>query len=360
MERGSCVRRVVCAALLLGSLALPAALPAAASAQDPLQLSFAVGAGSLYSRDQLGYLGYIGLGGGLAVGASYDLWGPLAADGRSALSAYVSERPTGSLFELGAGLRLGFEVPGLPVEAGPAVHVNLAQTGTDTRPSVDLSLRGLWRLSEVWWLGPELLVDRVVQTAHADHTSTDADLWLVSAVLAYRSPAPAPPPRPIAKAPPPPPAPPPAPPQAVVWQPPAQDAQAAPPSEELTALLDQVVTERIETRLLAPVLFEFDSTRLTACGEAALFYARDVIGQMGDKVLIEGHADGTGDEAYNQALSEQRAQFVLQWMVAHGVPSSQLEAVAEGERRLLVQEPDGHGDKLNRRVTFVVVEEPAP
>ncbi|MDD9939748.1 MAG: OmpA family protein, partial [Myxococcales bacterium] len=148
-----------------------------------------------------------------------------------------------------------------------------------------------------------------------------------------------------------------------------------PPSAELTDLLDQVVTRRVEARLFSPVLFRFDSTELIACGEASLYQALDIIQQKGETVVIEGHADSVGDDDYNRALSRKRADFVYRWLVRHGVPPRRLRVAARGEQQPLVPEPENAGDsdndidpavapqgrlQLNRRVTFRIAREEGP
>lgn len=327
---------------------------AAAQARERWSLVAGLGAGSLVSRDQLGYLRYLGIGAGVALTGSYRLLGPFSADARLAIAGFVSERPTGSLVELGLGPRLLLQVPGTDVEIAPAAHVHVAQTGADTRPSLALSVRALFPIGQEWALGPEVLAERVFQTAQAVQVSTDADFWLLSVVLAYRPRVPAEPPKLVER-------PPPKPRKLIVLaKAPPLEVPPAPPSPELSLLLDEVVTRRVETRLLAPVLFEFDSTQLTTCGEAALLYARDVLGQFGDRVIVEGHADGTGTDDYNQTLSEQRAEFVRQWMVEHGVPAERLQVQARGEHQLLVEESNVERTQLNRRVTFRVIEEETP
>jgi len=75
----------------------------------------------------------------------------------------------------------------------------------------------------------------------------------------------------------------------------------------------------------------------------------------GKKITIEGHCDVRGDEAYNQELSERRAEAVKVYLVSKGVPADQLSTVGYGESRPLSETDHA----LNRRVAFVVEGEAA-
>lgn len=50
-----------------------------------------------------------------------------------------------------------------------------------------------------------------------------------------------------------------------------------------------------------------------------------------DIVLIDAYTDQSGSDAYNQALSQRRAQAIANYMVSHGVPASHIKAVGHGE-----------------------------
>ena len=55
----------------------------------------------------------------------------------------------------------------------------------------------------------------------------------------------------------------------------------------------------------------------------------DIEAQTG--ITIEGHTDNTGTEAYNQSLSERRANAVKAWVVSQGVNPAQITTVGKGE-----------------------------
>ena len=50
-----------------------------------------------------------------------------------------------------------------------------------------------------------------------------------------------------------------------------------------------------------------------------------------DEITIAGHADRLGSDAYNQKLSERRANAVKAYLVSRGVPASKIRAEGRGE-----------------------------
>ena len=126
----------------------------------------------------------------------------------------------------------------------------------------------------------------------------------------------APPPAPVV-APPPPPPPPPA---------PAPKPAPAPQVQKIT--------------LDSKVLFDFDKAVLKPEGKAAIdsmVVAKLAQMQKLDVVLVTGHTDRIGTEAYNQKLSERRADTVRDYLVSKGVDKAKIEAIGLGEKQPVVQ-----------------------
>lgn len=69
---------------------------------------------------------------------------------------------------------------------------------------------------------------------------------------------------------------------------------------------------------------------------------------------IEGHTDGTGGSAANQALSARRAEAVLAALADMGVARGQLSAQGWGETRPLADDGTSGGRQMNRRVEIVL------
>lgn len=113
--------------------------------------------------------------------------------------------------------------------------------------------------------------------------------------------------------------------------------------------------------LQAERLFGFDKANLSAEGKADLdevaakIQARPSL----EVVLITGHTDRIGSEAYNQKLSERRANVVKKYLISKGIPESRLNAVGKGESEPVVDCKGVRGSKKlieclapNRRVVI--------
>ncbi len=75
----------------------------------------------------------------------------------------------------------------------------------------------------------------------------------------------------------------------------------------------------------------------------------------GSKVYIEGHTDSTGAEAYNQELSQRRADAVARELVSkYGISSNRVVANGFGETQPIADNSTSEGRRENRRVVAVV------
>ena len=75
------------------------------------------------------------------------------------------------------------------------------------------------------------------------------------------------------------------------------------------------------------------------------------------KIRIEGHTDDKGRDAYNQQLSEKRANAVMRALVKAGVSPERLVAVGYGETRPIATNKTEDGRESNRRVEFTILEQ---
>lgn len=72
-------------------------------------------------------------------------------------------------------------------------------------------------------------------------------------------------------------------------------------------------------------------------------------------VDVIGHTDSTGSEAYNQALSESRANAVAAYLTGNGVIGERLVVRGMGERYPIADNATPEGRQLNRRVEIGIV-----
>ncbi len=99
------------------------------------------------------------------------------------------------------------------------------------------------------------------------------------------------------------------------------------------------------------VHFEFDRSTLRPSATATLNQvAAELRQQPGVRYEITGHTDSIGSDAYNQRLSEQRAEAVRAYLVGQGVNAGQLSARGYGETRPVASNETSEGRAQNRRV----------
>ncbi len=72
------------------------------------------------------------------------------------------------------------------------------------------------------------------------------------------------------------------------------------------------------------------------------------------EIIISGHTDTSASNAYNDALSQRRAEKVQKDLINLGISADSIHISSEGENRLLVSTPDGTVEVLNRRVEINV------
>lgn len=72
------------------------------------------------------------------------------------------------------------------------------------------------------------------------------------------------------------------------------------------------------------------------------------------KVIIEGHADERGDEEYNLALGDKRAQSVKRYLNDLGISQARLDTLSYGEEKPAAEGHDEEAWSKNRRAEFVL------
>jgi OmpA-OmpF porin, OOP family len=108
------------------------------------------------------------------------------------------------------------------------------------------------------------------------------------------------------------------------------------------------------------VFFAWDQADLTPVTRAVLDQvAADYARGEPTRVTVAGHADRSGTEAYNQALSEQRARNIARALVERGVPQTALDVQWFGESEPRIPTEDGVREPQNRRVEIVFGEGPS-
>jgi len=103
------------------------------------------------------------------------------------------------------------------------------------------------------------------------------------------------------------------------------------------------------------VFFDWDRSDLSAQALNTIRQAANAFKTKGQaRVTATGHADKSGPDQYNMALSLRRANAVKDALVREGVPATAIAVVGRGESMPLVQTADGVREPQNRRVEIVV------
>lgn len=124
----------------------------------------------------------------------------------------------------------------------------------------------------------------------------------------------------------------------------------------------RVTATEIIVDLPADVLFEFDQAEIQTAAVPTLRTLAELIEENPTGlVTINGHTDSVGSDAYNQSLSEERAQSVAAWLTrSGGVSPDRLRTAGSGKSRPLApnERPDGSDDPdgraRNRRVEVIL------
>ncbi|OYX00640.1 MAG: hypothetical protein B7Z12_15715, partial [Caulobacter vibrioides] len=98
------------------------------------------------------------------------------------------------------------------------------------------------------------------------------------------------------------------------------------------------------------VYFPFDQYVLTPEAQAVVQQAADYAkGGSATRVVVTGHTDTSGSDAYNRKLSERRARAVADGLVSMGLNATTVAVDWKGESAPAVATGDGVKEPLNRR-----------
>jgi outer membrane protein OmpA-like peptidoglycan-associated protein len=104
------------------------------------------------------------------------------------------------------------------------------------------------------------------------------------------------------------------------------------------------------------ITFNFNSAELTHEAQAMLDRIAVALRDPSNRTVeyrIEGHTDAKGSVAYNQTLSERRAEAVRNYLISMGISRERLTAVGFGKTRPLPNPPaESPFAPINRRVQF--------
>lgn len=103
------------------------------------------------------------------------------------------------------------------------------------------------------------------------------------------------------------------------------------------------------------LLFDFDSDQLRAESKKNLDNLASSLSNFGDsKLLLVGHTDSQGTDAYNQDLSRRRAASVASYLESRGVSGARVEVAGRGETEPIASNDTELGRAQNRRVEVAI------
>jgi OOP family OmpA-OmpF porin len=113
-----------------------------------------------------------------------------------------------------------------------------------------------------------------------------------------------------------------------------------------------VVPERRRVTFSAESLFGFDNSTVREEGKTALDgFVKELDSTRYENIVVEGHTDRLGSTAYNQSLSQQRADAVKAYLVSAGrVDPAKVSSVGKSESSPVTKPEDCKGERANTKL----------
>ena len=107
--------------------------------------------------------------------------------------------------------------------------------------------------------------------------------------------------------------------------------------------------------MLRAVHFDFNKADIRPDAVPVLDEAAEMLNNEGTvAVIVVGHTDSVGSDAYNLKLSKRRADAVAKYLTSHGVNASRLKTEGLGESKPVASNDTEDGRAQNRRVELHV------
>jgi outer membrane protein OmpA-like peptidoglycan-associated protein len=105
------------------------------------------------------------------------------------------------------------------------------------------------------------------------------------------------------------------------------------------------------TYIGSKIFFENNSDQLKVASLSQLDELSKILNKYeGANLVIEGHTDSNGSEAFNIALSQKRTESVKRYLVEKGIAESRLTGLGMGESKPIASNKTSLGRAKNRRV----------
>ena len=137
------------------------------------------------------------------------------------------------------------------------------------------------------------------------------------------------------------------------------DQQAKEIDQSIPGAKVERVGEGIEVTFESGLLFDFDSDRIRPDAAKNFQELANSLKKYGNSnLLIVGHTDSQGDDAYNMNLSLRRANSASAYLQSLGVPASRISTAGRGESEPVASNDTDAGRQLNRRVEVAIYASP--
>ena len=131
----------------------------------------------------------------------------------------------------------------------------------------------------------------------------------------------------------------------------------AEPSDAFREQLEKIEAEEAAALAagLNDVFFEFDSWSLTPEGRQVLELGAEWLQKTSSaRLLVEGHCDPRGTQAYNIVLGKKRATAIRDYLVELGIPNERVGIISYGQDKPFCSDPTEVCYQLNRRGHLLV------
>ena len=137
------------------------------------------------------------------------------------------------------------------------------------------------------------------------------------------------------------------------------DQQAKEIDQSIPGAKVERVGEGIEVTFESGLLFDFDSDVIKPTAASNLQELARSLNKFGNSnILIVGHTDSQGDDAYNMGLSQRRANSAAAYLRAQGVPATRISTSGRGESEPVASNDTDAGRAQNRRVEVAIYASP--
>lgn len=137
-----------------------------------------------------------------------------------------------------------------------------------------------------------------------------------------------------------------------------QDRQEAELRRQMAGTGVEVVRngDNITLNMPGNITFAFDSSNLQSQFLPVLDNVAGTLNQYNQTIVeVAGHTDSVGTDAYNQALSQRRANSVAGYLGSRGIMQQRMIVVGAGETRPVASNDTDSGRAQNRRVEITLV-----